>query len=180
MFVVLVSAGIAVAVWMGLESMRPSARAQVQAEMELPLSSLQEGVPEFINVFGRTLIVLRPSPAQREAIARMDAHVWDSTRQAWHEATGIFVFWGYDTRLGCPLRHVPTGQSARVLYSEDAAAEWLEGYVSICGEAAYDLAGRAIKDVAFSYNGAIYDVPNLDAPPIRRSGSHFMMSIKPY
>lgn len=168
--------GVMALVGAGAAALRPSDRARANAQIQLPIASLQEGVPLTIRVNYMPLILLRPSQAQLDALARLDEHVWDSSRSAWNEEIGAFVYWAWDTRFGCELRHVPPGESILVKYSEDKEdVEWLGGYVSRC-EMAYDFAGRTIRTWQFSYNGFNPELPNLESPSVNRSGSRFFVS----
>ena len=174
----LVLAGAMALVSVGVAALRPSDRAHANAQIELPISSLQEGVPLTVQVNNIPLILLRPTQAQKEAIAHLDAHVWDSSLSAWKAEIEAFAYWGWETQFGCDLRYVPPGESIRVKYNPQSDAKWLGGYVGDrCGNAAYDLAGRTIKDEQLSYNGYTGRQPNLESPVIRRSGERFFVSL---
>lgn len=91
----------------------------------------------------------------------LDAHVWRPESKAFVPALGVFLYWGYSTKFGCKLQHIPPGKSTAAM---DRNIDWRGGYFDPCHDPSYDYAGRTIKTREFTRNGYNRDHPNLYVP----------------
>lgn len=131
--------------------MWPSAKALNDSIIAVPIPPLEPGVIYPLDVAGRTLFVLKPSQEQTAAIRALDLHVWDVSAPGYLPEEGMYAYWGYSPRWGCPLEHHPPQES--MLLGWEANAKWLGGYWDNRCEVSYDYAGRAIRTYGFTYNG---------------------------
>jgi ubiquinol-cytochrome c reductase iron-sulfur subunit len=157
------AAGVAVAAYPFLSSLKPSARAQaLGAPVEVPVATLQPG--EMVRVLwrGRLIYVLRRTPDMIERLPENDPNLRDPDSKvadqqpdyAANETRSVkpefLVVEGVCTHLGCaPL------QDFQVRPSED----WNGGFFCPCHGSKFDLAGRVYKGVPAP--------KNLRVPPYR-------------
>lgn len=137
---------------------------------------LEPGEVYRLSILGQQLIALKPSDAQRASITSMDAHVWQPGIEAYNDALGAYVYWGYSTKWNCPLEHKPPQVS--VLFEWHNSAKWLGGYWDVGCEVSYDYAGRAIKTYDYSYNGYTGKYPNLQTPTLfKKTGDKYLVLV---
>lgn len=169
--------GLASAAFFFAKTLRPGPQALDALEVPLPVSELVPGQPRSVATPNGTILLLRPTAAQWQAVRRLDGEVWDRSMANWHPEIDAFAYLGADTGFGCPLRDVPPGQSTLVLFGSDDAATgqpvWVGGYASECFRESYDHAGRTIRTRRFSFNGFNVSSPNLKPVIVRRHGARF-------
>lgn len=127
------------------------------------LSDLATGEPRLLELStNRPLIVLRASEQQMRDLARLSAHVWDSTQAS--PTPGVFVHWGLSTGKfgGCRLQHKPSAAPGDP--AATTRSRWLGGYWASGCEASYDYAGRAIKTAQHAYGAYTDESRSLRVP----------------
>lgn len=106
--------GVGVLAWTLGSSLSMSATTREASGSEIPaerIAAIASGeVAEFVS-FGTPLLVLRPSPAQLQAVADLNNHVWNGQWSGYDKEHGLFIYWGVSTRFRCKLQHIPQGES---------------------------------------------------------------------
>ena len=132
----------------------------------LVIKGIRDGELQSVRVGNRNLFIFRPTPVQWQNIHRLDAHVWDPGMAAWNPQLGAFFYWGYGTLRPYTLIEEPVQGTHPKRQPWEPGWEpdrplWQGGYIDIDRDMSYDYAGRAIRDLDYTYTGFSLDVPNL-------------------
>jgi hypothetical protein len=157
--------------FVGLASLRPSARAQAAALMELPLEKIVPG--EVLRLDGGVwggddILLLRPTDEQWQDLRALSPHMWDASCANYQPSIDAFVMKAQSTgRFPRELRVKP---KERHPHRSDPQAMWLGGFVDDNYDYSYDFAGRAFREAEPSLTGLTTQVPRLCGLDLRWDG----------
>lgn len=154
---------VAASIWVVGSSLAPTDAARTRSTYLLKVEELRPGEIREYELDGGPLLVYRPTNADMANLKFLDAHVWHPESKAFVTALGAFVYWGYSTKFGCKLQHIPPGKFTTAL---DRNIDWRGAYVDPCHGPNYDYAGRTIKTYEFTRNGYSGEHPNLYVPTV--------------
>ena len=167
---IMVIAGTVMVSYPFYASLKISAKAEDESLKVIQIPDLVRGKIERIDVNGEYLFILKPSISQEESIEHLNNHVWSRDRSSYKTELEAYVYWGFSTKWGCPLKHKPPSES--LIIEREESAVWLGGYWDDWCAVSYDYAGRTIKTYGYTYTGYNAELPNLRTPTVFRRGRH--------
>lgn len=163
-------------------SLAPSQKAINEAEFHAVIQPQEAGHLQVVRITSqkmgeRNIFVFLPTVLQRKQLETMASSVHHLRSEAILTEAGAYVFWGYDTKWGRPLSHVPSGGT---FYSRwwqtPAPPAWQGGFWSE-SEVSYDYSGRSISEPGHTYNGYTAEFANLGARHISIKGNSIVVKL---
>ncbi len=165
-----------------VRSLAPSQRAINEAEFHAVIQPQKAGQLQIVRITSkkigeRNIFVFLPTVPQTEQLRAMASFVHHPRSEALLTEAGAYVFWGYDTKWGLPLSHVPPGGTFYSRWWQAPAPQTWRGRFWSESEVSYDYSGRSISEPAHTYNGYAAQLPNLGARHISIKGNWIVVKL---